>query len=301
MRGGMSKIRIGVDLGGTKIRAVAIQSEPQLTILADSRTSTPQGDGYQAILETIDNLVSEVEKSAGVSLSTVGIGTPGVIDRSTNLLKNSNTLCLNGKPIQDDLIRILGKDVIIENDANCFAVAEDQLGAAKGSSVSFGIIMGTGVGGGLVINGKPRFGLQGIGGEWGHNVLDPDGALCYCGKKGCVEMVIAGPALEEYYFSLTRMRKSLSQIRELSISGDEAGTRTMERLYEKFGQAISVLINILDPDCIVVGGGLSNIPELYTEGVARAKSYIFNSTPVLNVKKNLLGDSAGVFGAAMLT
>jgi predicted NBD/HSP70 family sugar kinase len=196
---------------------------------------------------------------------------------------------------------MLGKEVIIENDANCFAVAEDQLGAAKGSSLSFGIIMGTGVGGGLVVNGKPRFGLQGIGGEWGHNILEPDGAPCYCGKRGCVEMVIGGPALEDYYFSLTGARRTLSEIRELSISGDDAGARTMERLFEKFGHSISVLINILDPDCIVIGGGLSNIPELYTEGVARAKPYIFNSTPVLNVKKNLLGDSAGVFGAAMLT
>lgn len=297
----MSKIRLGVDLGGTKIRAVAIRSEPELTILADTRTSTPQEEGYHAILETIRSLVSEVEKSAGISLPSIGIGTPGVIDRTSNLLKNSNTLCLNGKPIKDDLARILGKDVIIENDANCFAVAEDRLGAAKGSSLSFGIIMGTGVGGGLVVNGKPRFGLQGIGGEWGHNFLDPEGELCYCGKRGCVEMVIAGPALENYYKSLTGMSRTLAEIRDLSIQGDDAGKRTMERLYEKFGQAISVLINILDPDCIVIGGGLSNILELYTEGVARAKPYIFNSTPVLNVKKNLLGDSAGVFGAAMLT
>jgi predicted NBD/HSP70 family sugar kinase len=297
----MSKIRIGVDLGGTKIRAVAIQSEPELTILADTKASTPQGDGYQAVLETICTLVSDVEKSAGTSVTTVGIGTPGVIDRSSNLLKNSNTLCLNGNPIRNDLVRMLGKEVIIENDANCFAVAEDQLGAAKGSSLSFGIIMGTGVGGGLVVNGKPRFGLQGIGGEWGHKSLEPDGAPCYCGKRGCVEMVIGGPALEDYYFSLTGARRTLSEIRELSISGDDAGARTMERLFEKFGHSISVLINILDPDCIVIGGGLSNIPELYTEGVARAKPYIFNSTPVLNVKKNLLGDSAGVFGAAMLT
>jgi predicted NBD/HSP70 family sugar kinase len=297
----MSKIRIGVDLGGTKIRAVAIQSEPELTILADTKASTPQGDGYQAVLETICTLVSDVEKSAGTSVPTVGIGTPGVIDRSSNLLKNSNTLCLNGNPIRNDLVRMLGKEVVIENDANCFAVAEDQLGAAKGSSLSFGIIMGTGVGGGLVVNGKPRFGLQGIGGEWGHNILEPDGAPCYCGKRGCVEMVIGGPALEDYYFSLTGARRTLSEIRELSISGDDAGARTMERLFEKFGHSISVLINILDPDCIVIGGGLSNIPELYTEGVARAKPYIFNSTPVLNVKKNLLGDSAGVFGAAMLT
>jgi fructokinase len=297
----MSKIRIGVDLGGTKIRAVAIQTEPTLTILADTRASTPQEDGYHAILETIRSLISEVEKSAGISVTTVGIGTPGVIDRASNLLKNSNTLCLNGKPIRNDLVRMLEKEVVIENDANCFAVAEDQLGAAKGSSLSFGIIMGTGVGGGLVVNGKPRYGLQGIGGEWGHNVLDPDGAQCYCGKRGCVEMVIAGPALEDYYTSITGVRRTLSQIRELSLSGDDAGRRTMERLFEKFGHAISVLINILDPDCIVIGGGLSNIPELYTEGVARAKPYIFNSTPVLNVRKNLLGDSAGVFGAAMLT
>ena len=297
----MSKVRIGVDLGGTKIRAVAIQNEPELTLLADSRASTPQADGYQAILETICTLIAEVEKSAGTSVTTVGIGTPGVIDRSSNLLKNSNTLCLNGNPVRNDLARMLGKEVIVENDANCFAVAEDQLGAAKGSSLSFGIIMGTGVGGGLVVNGKPRFGLQGIGGEWGHNVLDPEGTPCYCGKRGCVEMVIAGPALEEHYKSLTGMRKTLSEIRELSLSGDDAGKRTMERLFEKFGQAISVLINILDPDYIVIGGGLSNIPELYTEGVERAKPYIFNSTPVLNVKKNLLGDSAGVFGAAMLT
>ena len=296
----MTHIRLGVDLGGTKIRATAISTENGLAVLADQRIETLQADGYAAILDRIRSVVLEVEKAAGVTVPLIGIGTPGVIDRSTNLLKNSNTLCLNSQPIHADLERILQKQVVIENDANCFALAEDRLGAARGSELTFGVIMGTGVGGGLIINGRPRFGLQGIGGEWGHNVIEPDGEPCYCGKRGCVERVLSGPALENFYFTLAGERCAMPEITRRAAAGEKAALTTMERLVHYFGIAISTLVNILDPDCIVLGGGVSNLSILYTDGIEAAKKSVFNSSPVVKVVKNQLGDSAGVFGAAML-
>lgn len=200
----------------------------------------------------------------------------------------------------------LRMDVSVANDANCFALAETRLGVVKQSypaaQVVFGVIMGTGVGGGLVVNGKGIQGLHGIGGEWGHNYLDDSGGPCYCGKSGCVEKIISGPALEQYYYDLSGIKLSLPEITQRALKSEEDAMKTMQRLTSFFGKAISVIVNVIDPDVIVIGGGVGRIPELYTEGKQALGKYIFNKgtvhTPIV---APFLGDSAGVFGAAYLT
>jgi predicted NBD/HSP70 family sugar kinase len=205
-----------------------------------------------------------------------------------------------------DLAKVVGCEVVLANDANCFALAEALLGAVqdinKEAQVVFGVILGTGVGGGLVVNGKVINGLHGIGGEWGHNILEEGGEPCYCGKAGCVEKVIAGPSLELFYERQTGEKKKLKDIVQAYKAGsDSNATVTMERLFEYYGKAISTIINVIDPDVIVIGGGVGNIDLLYSEGYERIKKYIFNSGEVLTpIVKPKLGDSAGVFGAAML-
>jgi len=236
----------------------------------------------------------------------IGIGTPGTEDPKLGTMKNSNTTCLNGRRLKADLEKRLGVKLHMANDANCFALAEASMGIAKekypDAKVVFGVIMGTGVGGGVVVDGKVINGLQGIGGEWGHNLLDESGGPCYCGKTGCVEQVLSGPALQRYYYELSGVKKSLKEIYKAHQEGkDGHATKTMERLVRFFGVALSVVVNILDPDVIVIGGGVGNIDLIYTEGVVSLGKYIFNNrldTPVLKPK---LGDSAGVFGAAYLS
>jgi fructokinase len=301
----MTDVLFGVDLGGTKIAACALKrpgagNGEQLELLAKIEVPTPKAAGYEAVLSGITEVINLVAAEVGVTPEIVGIGTPGVLDRHTGLLKNSNTLCLNGMPVLSDLQRVSGKRLLIENDANCFALAEAHFGASRGSKLSFGIIMGTGVGGGLVIDGAVRYGAQGIAGEWGHNVLDPNGLSCYCGKQGCVETQISGPALERYYFERSGRSLCLEEIVREAERGEVAAVETINRLCASFGQAVSVLVNILDPDCIVLGGGVSNVDALYTQGVEELKSHIFNKTPRATIVRNQLGDDAGVLGAAML-
>jgi predicted NBD/HSP70 family sugar kinase len=221
-------------------------------------------------------------------------------------MKNCNTTSMNGRPMAADLTKALGVEVRLANDANCFALAETHLGAVQDvnpkAEVVFGIIMGTGVGGGLVVHGQVINGLHGIGGEWGHNILEEGGKACYCGKSGCVEHVISGPALEEFYFAESGQKLRMPQILEAHLAGtDIHASATIERMLENFGRAVSTLINVLDPQVIVIGGGVGNIDLLYTEGIERIKKYIFNSGEVLTpIVKPKLGDSAGVFGAALL-
>jgi fructokinase len=296
----------GIDLGGTKIEGVVIESSENPTVLARLRVPTEQQGGYDHIIGQIKKLISLLEEASGLKPDRIGIGTPGTIDPPTQLMKNCNTTALNHMPLNRDLENALGMPVIMANDANCFAVAEARFGAVKkhapNAKVVFGVILGTGVGGGVVVHGKALNGLQGIGGEWGHNFLDASGGTCYCGRIGCVETVISGPALERYYTQLTGTQLKLADIVSREYRGeDPAAAQTLNRLIAYWGKAIAYVINILDPDAIVIGGGVGNIDLLYSEeGIAEVRKHVFNprlDTPFL---KPLLGDSAGVFGAALL-
>lgn len=296
---------LGIDLGGTKIEGVVIESGRTLNVIARKRVPTEKEKGYDRIKNNVIGLVKALEAEVDFSFDKIGIGTPGAIDSKTGLLKNSNTTSVNGKPFQKDLSEELGKMVKMANDANCFAVAEAHLGAVKDhvpdAQVVFGVIMGTGVGGGIVVDGKIINGLHGIGGEWGHNFLDASGGLCYCGKIGCTETVISGPFTEKYYHAISGKKLLLKDIVENYRDGnDEFATRTIQRLLEQFGRGISTIINILDPDAIVIGGGVGNIDELYTLGVEEAKKHVFNNYLNTVFLKPKLGDSAGVYGAALL-
>ena len=293
----------GIDLGGTKIEGVILDPNRPDQAIARLRVPTESVHGYDHILGQFSKLMAQLEDSTGTNRpAKIGIGTPGVTVPSTGLLKNSNTLCLNGKPLAADLSRIMGREAILANDANCCALAEATLGAAKGYKTVFGIILGTGVGGGIVVDGHVLSGPHGICGEWGHNPLRGEEAQCYCGRKGCVEMVCAGPALEKFYASLSGKSLRLPEIVTLAASGDGDANTTLERLKNKFAEALGAVVNILDPDAVVIGGGVGNLDLLYMQKTREAiLSHLFNDrfdTPLL---KPALGDSAGVFGAAMLT
>lgn len=290
----------GIDLGGTKIEGVVLppgSTEP----ICRHRIDTQSELGYQHIVSRIRVLVQEIEQKSGIGRPEfIGFGTPGAMEPSTGLMKNCNTTCLNGQPLPSDIEAAVERKAIVANDANCFALAEAVLGAGRGAESVFGVIMGTGVGGGIVINGRVLNGAQGIAGEWGHNVLIPDGEPCYCGKRGCVERVLAGPALQRYYKSLTGEYKTLKEIVG-HVETDLDAKKTVDRLIHYFGMGISVVINILDPEIVVLGGGVGNIAALYTDGIVSASKYVFNSQMHTKIVPPQLGDSAGVFGAAMLT
>lgn len=292
----------GIDLGGTKIEGVILAPFRHGEALHRLRVPTEASEGYDHILSQIQTLVERLEAASGLKRpDKIGIGTPGVTNPGTGLLKNSNTLCLNGRPLGQDITRKLGIRAILANDANCCALAEATLGAAKGYKTVFGIILGTGVGGGIVVDGHVLSGPHGICGEWGHNPLRGEEAPCYCGRKGCLEMVCAGPSLERFYSSRSGRGLKLPEIVSLAASGDPDAMATLQRLREKFAEALGAVINILDPDAIVIGGGVGNLDLLYApETRAAVQRHLFNDrfeTPLL---RPALGDSAGVFGAAML-
>jgi len=301
----------GIDLGGTKIEGVVLSAPSPDAVVIRKRIDTEADKGYQHIINQITKLIDSLKAETGYQPDRIGFGTPGTFDPAHQYMKGCNTTCLNGMPLKQDLTRILGVPVEVANDANCFALAEATLGAvpevAPNFQAVFGVIMGTGVGGGIVLRGKDGQpfvlnGLQGIGGEWGHNKLEENGYLCYCGKRGCNEQVISGPALQRYYQEISGEKRKMKEILERHQAGiDPHASQTIDRLLEYFGIAISTIINVVDPDAIVIGGGVGNIDLLYTEGFERAKKYVFNNgeltTPLLKPK---LGDSAGVFGAAML-
>lgn len=295
----------GIDMGGTKIEGVILKSAADPQVLFRDRVPTEADQGYDQILKQTKKLVDMMRKEAGYKPVKIGIGTPGVHDPKLGTMKNCNTVAMNGKPMKRDLEKLLGIKIEMANDADCFALAETQLGVVKEqfpeARVVFGVIMGTGVGGGLVVDGRAIIGLHGIAGEWGHNFLHESGGPCYCGKTGCVENVISGPALEKYYFSETGNRKPLKDIVALAESKvDPTAQKTMLRLIEYYGLALSVIINILDPDVIVIGGGVGNIELLYDRGRDSVKKYIFNHSLDTPIVRPSLGDSAGVFGAAFL-
>lgn len=292
----------GIDLGGTKIECAVLDAEQ--TIIR-RRLPTEADRGYAHILSQIKKLIDEVAREIGERPAKIGFATPGVLDPRTATMKNCNTTVMNGQPLQKDLEDVLQVPVKLANDANCFALAETLMGAGKdflNPEVVFGVIMGTGVGGGLVVHGRLIEGLHGIAGEWGHNILEENGEPCYCGKRGCVETVISGPGLEKYYAETSGKSLKLKQILEHQAIGDDKfAAETVERLLEYYGRAVSTLINVLDPDLIVIGGGVGNTDLLYTEGFERIKKYVFNNGKLKTaIRKPALGDSAGVFGAALL-
>ncbi|MFT3826091.1 MAG: ROK family protein [Chitinophagaceae bacterium] len=295
----------GIDLGGTKIEGIILPSLDNPEPIVRTRIDTEGHKGYEHVLQQIQTLLQRMQQESGLVPQKVGFGTPGVLDPLLQTMKNSNSTSLNGKPLKKDLENILQIPVELANDANCFALAETHWGVVKqqvpDARVVFGIIMGTGVGGGIVINGQVWNGRHGIAGEWGHNHLDDSGGPCYCGQVGCVETVIAGPALQRFYKSISGNELSLKEIIKHHHTGDDkAATQTIERLSHFFGKAISVVVNLLDPDVIVVGGGVGNIDAVYNEGLQSLHQFIFNNRVDVRILKPSLGDSAGVFGAAAL-
>jgi fructokinase len=285
--------KLGVDLGGTKTEAILL--DENFSVIKRKRIPTPQND-YQKILDSISSLVLDISKN--VTDFSLGVCTPGAISKQTGLIKNSNTQCLIGKSLKEDLENKLGKKISMENDANCFTMAEATLGAGINFDSIFGVILGTGVGGGIVIDKKLHSGRTNIGGEWGHHTLHRNGNLCYCGKHGCVETYISGPALENHWKKLSGKSQSLKEI--LPDIDNEYGKKWKDEFLENFGYGLANVIDILDPDAIILGGGLSNIDFLYTEGKESVYSKVFSDLVDTPILKNELGDSAGVFGACML-
>ncbi len=294
----------GIDLGGTKIEGVVLERTNLTEPLCRIRIDTEADQGYEHVVSRILHLLEKMKSETGLEPERVGIGTPGTTDPQTQLLKNSNSIHLNGKPLWRDLERRGNIEFDMANDANCFALAEAKLGAAREinneAEVVFGVIMGTGVGGGVVVNGKVISGFQGIAGEWGHNFLDDSGGACYCGNVGCVEKIISGPALEKYYESISGERKKLRDI-VANRNEDPDAEKTIDRLVYFFGKGIASVINVLDPEVIVIGGGVGNISDIYDRGVESAARFTFNNRLETKIVRPKLGDSAGVFGAALLT
>lgn len=293
----ISNYHIGIDLGGTKIEVAVLDSQDK--ILFRERLFTEAHLGSKHIFDQIHALYSKAVMSIQNKSHTLGLGTPGSISKKTHLLKNSNTLCLNDLPMQTLLEDKLVHDIVIENDANCFALAEAIMGAGIGYPSVFGVIMGTGCGGGIVFDGKIRQGPQNIAGEWGHMVIDPQGLPCYCGASGCVESFISGGGLEKRIKNTTGNSISAMDFFRIPLK-DESLKKIKQDFYARFGQALANLINILDPDIVVLGGGLSNEESLYKEGIEEVYKRIFNDVPTTPIVKNILGDSAGVIGAALI-
>lgn len=293
----------GVDLGGTKIEGIVIDSATD-SILARERVPTEAHQGYEHMLSQISLLVEILTTKTGQKPEAIGFSTPGTLDPGTASMKNCNTTAMNGRNLKADLENLLKIRIELANDANCFALAEATAGAAKGlnAQVVFGVILGTGVGGGVVVNGKVLSGKHGIGGEWGHNTFDPEGDPCYCGRRGCNEGIFAGPALEKYYEKLSGKKLPLQEVYQRHLEKKDAfATQTVDYLTDSFAKAVSYIVNVLDPDVIVFGGGVSHIEELYTQGPEKLKAHIFNNRKVDTLfLKPKLGDSAGVFGAVQL-
>jgi len=301
------RLAIGVDLGGTKTEAAVLDiRDGAMSIPFRERVPTPRELGYDAILASTAALIRRAANQAALDLATtsVGVGMPGSVSLRTGLVKNSNTTCLNGRPFRQDLEKSLAREIRFENDANCFALAEARFGAARAfaNGVVFGVILGTGVGGGVVLGGRIHGGPQGIAGEWGHHAVwagRPDARACYCGHRGCFEAHAAGPALEAAYFEKTNERRSLKEIAARTES-DSAAEAVIAELLETFGRGLANVIDILDPDAIVLGGGLSNLDLLYERGRERVSHYVFSDELTTPILRHELGDSAGVIGAALL-
>jgi len=295
-------MRIGIDLGGTKIEGIVLDREG--AEVARLRIATPQGD-YQGIINSVTGLVSRLEQIAGTQCS-VGIGMPGSVSRATGLIKNSNSVCLNGMPLRTDLEKQTGRKIRFANDADCFALSEAMDGAAQGAAVVFGVIIGTGTGGGIVINGDLLAGPNGIAGEWGHNPLpwpqadELPGPDCYCGKQGCIETWLSGPGLAYDHERVTGEIYAAPEIGEHASNGDQKAVETLERYVDRMARSLASVINVIDPDVIVLGGGLSNMDILYERVPKYWGRYVFSDSVETRLVRAKHGDSSGVRGAAWL-
>ena len=295
-------LRLGIDLGGTKIEIVALAADGRE--LLRRRVATPR-DNYRAILEAVARLVAEAEAELG-DVGSVGIGTPGSLSPVTGLLRGSNTLCLNGRSLRADLEGLLERRVRITNDANCFALSEASDGAGAGAEVVFGVILGTGVGGGIVVRGELLTGPNAIAGEWGHNPLpwprddERPGATCFCGRSGCIETFLSGPGVERDHLAITGQRLASLDIAARAARGDTACEATLRRYEGRLARALAHLINILDPDVIVLGGGMSNVDRLYASIPLLLGEWVFSDRVDTRLAKHVHGDSSGVRGAAWL-
>ena len=290
--------RIGIDLGGTKIEGVILDAGGRE--ITRKRIPTEREKGYHHILSRLKELHDELVAVISGQPTTFGIGTPGSLSPRTGLLRNSNTVCLNGQPVKADLEKILGRQIEIQNDANCFALAEALLGAGRGKKLVFGVIMGTGCGGGIVHQGEVLAGAHGIAGEWGHMSIDPSGPECFCGGRGCVETFISGGGLERRYAKKFGVARPLKEVEAAYFAGEPLAVQFMDEFFDRFGRALANVIGILDPDIVVIGGGVSNFRAVYSEGVAAVAKYVLNDTLETPIVQHQLGDSAGVLGAALV-
>jgi fructokinase len=295
-------MRLGIDLGGTKIEIVALDDAGRE--LLRRRVATPKDDYYET-LQAIAQLVRDAEAELG-QRGSIGIATPGALSRATGRLKNSNSVALNGQPILQDLQDLLQRNIRIANDANCFALSEATDGAAAGASVVFGVILGTGVGAGIVVNGHVLTGPNGIAGEWGHNPLpwpeahELPGPQCYCGKRGCIETFLSGPGMTLLHQLTTGASLSSAEIVQRAEQGDAACEHSLKTYEHRLARSLAHVVNILDPDVIVLGGGMSNIERLYTNVPALWGDWVFSDRVDTKLVKNQYGDSSGVRGAAWL-
>lgn len=293
--------RIGIDLGGTKIEVLVL--DPAGVDCFRRRIATPRDD-YEGTVRAIASLVADAEAATGPG--TVGIGMPGTISPATGLVKNANSTWLNGRPLRDDVIRALGREVRLANDANCLALSEAVDGAAAGAKIVFGVIVGTGTGGAIVSDGRVLIGANAIGGEWGHNPMpwpEPEewpGPPCYCGRSGCIETFLSGPGMSREHARLTGELLDASTIAAHASAGDRAAESTMDRYERRMARALASIINVVDPDVIVLGGGLSNITRLYERVPLLWTPYVFSDRVVTRLIPARFGDSSGVRGAAWL-
>ena len=287
--------KLGIDIGGTKIEAILINE--QFQVIERKRVPTNREEGYYQIIHRVTKLANELKEFGNIN-SSVGICIPGKIDIQKGTLKNSSIACLIDQPLQSDLETALSLPTLMENDANCFALAEAILGSAKDYRLVFGVVLGTGCGAGVVINKNIHRGPNHISGEWGHHVLYPNGRSCYCGNKGCAESYISGTALETEWKALTGEFKRVTDI--INSKAYLTHPEWKNNFITNFGKALANVIDILDPDAIVLGGGLSKVEALYTEGRDAIADVVFSNGMVTPIIKNKLGDSAGVFGAAIL-
>jgi fructokinase len=295
-------MRIGVDVGGTKTEAIALASDS--VVAGRRRVPTPRE--YGGTLDAIVRLVGELESETGRS-GTVGVGIPGVVTRATGLVKNANSIWLNGRPLQADLESRLARPVRVANDANCFALSEASDGAGRGYDTVFGVILGTGVGGGIAIRRRIHDGPNQIAGEWGHNPLPwiteqerASAPACYCGKTGCIETFLSGPGFERDHALHSGVTRSSHDIVRLAAVGDADALEALRRYEDRLARALAGVINILDPDIVVLGGGMSNLPDLAPSVSTLLPRYVFSDTVQTVVAPNLHGDSSGVRGAAWL-